>query len=114
MVLDRLRRSSRIIAVLLLASFWGLAHRDVDDACASGVFEAHDESAHAFGAAKDTAPDHCAVCHAARSPRRSFAPAGEVHAPRLPGSVVVAPDVVSRRAPALDRLPARAPPATLT
>ena len=113
MVLDRLRRSSRVIAVLLLASFWSLSHRDVDDACATGVFESHDESAHAFGAARDTTPDHCAVCHAARSPRRSFGPAGEVHAPRVPGTVVVAPDTVFRRAPARDNLPARAPPATL-
>lgn len=113
MVLDQLRRSSRVIAVLLLASFWSLSHRDVDDACTTGVFETHDESAHAFGAARDTTPDHCAVCHAARSPRRSFGPAAQLHAPRVPGTVVANSEAVSRRAPALDRLPARAPPATL-
>ena len=114
MVLAGLRRSSRAIAILLLASFWGLSHRASDDACAVGVFEAHDESKHVVGAPGGAEPDHCAVCHSIRSPKRPFGPAAHLSAPLVLGALIHQSETASRRAPSLDRLPARAPPSTLT
>jgi hypothetical protein len=114
MALARLRRSTRFVAVLLLASFWGLAHKDSDDACANALLEAHDESKHVVGAADGDAAEHCAVCHSVRTPRRPFGPAPQLHAPLGLASSADAADARFCRAPALDRIPARAPPATLT
>jgi len=114
MVLTRLRRSSRAIAVLLLASFWGLTHRAGDDLCAADFVQAHDHSQHVIGAAASGAPDHCAVCHSVRAPRRPLDPAPQLHSPLVLSAVVDLSQAVSHRAPALDNLPARAPPATLT
>jgi hypothetical protein len=113
MVLARLRRSSRLIALLLLTSFWGVSHWAGDDACALGVFEAHDESRHGIRAPDGGEPDHCAICHSLRSPRRSFGPAAHLQRPIVQGPVVDTPEIQFRRAPALENLPARAPPATL-
>jgi hypothetical protein len=114
MVLARLRRSSRAIAVLLLASFWGLSHRASDDACMARALEAHDESKHVVGAPDGAEPAHCAVCHSIRTPKRPFGPGAHLHSPFLLGALVQPLESASRRAPALDRLPARAPPSSLT
>lgn len=114
MVLARLRRSSRAIAVLLLASFWGLSHRASDDACVVGAVEAHDESKHVVRSSQGGEPDHCAVCHSIRSPKRPFGPTAQLQSPLVHGALIPESEAPSRRAPALDRLPARAPPSTLT
>jgi hypothetical protein len=113
MVLRALRSSSRAIVVVLIASFWGVLHRDASDPCGAGNVESHDESRHALEAAsKSSEPDHCAVCHSVRSPRRPFGPAVHGRAPLVTWAVVDAPETAARRAPALDRIPARAPPAS--
>lgn len=114
MALARLRRSSRIVVVLVLASFWGLSHRRGDDVCLADLLPPHDESKHVVGAPDDGAPDHCAICHSIRTPRRPFGPAAHVQTPLVQGAVVDPAEAASLRAPALDRLPARAPPVTLT
>jgi hypothetical protein len=110
MGLAGLRRSSRLIAAVLLASFTGLSHFAGDDACAVELLQAHDESQHAVGVPEGSAPDHCAVCHSVRSPRRPHGPVAHPQSPLRQGVVIDAADAASRRAPALDRLPARAPP----
>ncbi len=114
MVLARLRDSARLITFVLLASFWGLLHRDSDDGCVLPAFEAHDESRHVVGAPADGEPDHCAICHSIRTPRRPFGPVAQLQSPLTVGGLVVPGDHRSHRPPALGRIPARAPPATLS
>jgi hypothetical protein len=114
MALAWFRLSSRIIALVLLASFWGLSHRGGDDACLKGALQSHDGAQHAIGAPDGGAPDHCAVCHSIRTPKRPAGSAGYLHSALVQGSIVDAPETSSRREPALDKLPARAPPASLT
>jgi mono/diheme cytochrome c family protein len=114
MALARLRRSSRIIALLLLASFWGLSHRGGDDVCVADALQTHDASKHVIGAPDSGKPQHCAVCHSLRAPRRPLGPVPQLHPPLVLSAPVDVSQAVSLRAPALDNLPARAPPATLT
>src|SRR5688500_9475669 len=99
MVLARLRRSSRVIALLLLASFWGLSHGESDDACAIVAIEAHDESKHVVDAPGGGEPDHCAVCHSVRSPRRPFGAHSHARSPLIQGAIVQPSEAASRRAP---------------
>ena len=111
----RLRTPFRAVAVLLLlVSVAGVPHFDKGDrACAPVVAGEHDESKHAFRQATTTEHDHCAICHWTRLLRSAFAPLPPF---RTPLSTCVAIEIVdpfSHRAPALDRLPARAPPALL-
>jgi hypothetical protein len=113
MALARLRRSARLVATLLLASFWGLAHKDSDDACAKTFLEAHDASKHVVAATGGDAAEHCAVCHSVRTPRRPFGPAPQLQAPLGLTACADVSEASFCRAPALDRIPARAPPATL-
>jgi hypothetical protein len=61
MALARLRRSARLIALALLASFWGVSHGASDDVCVLGVLEAHDESKHVIRAPSGGEPGHCAI-----------------------------------------------------
>lgn len=114
MALARLRRSSRVVAMLVLVSFWGLLHRGGDDVCVADPLQQHDESKHVIGSPDSGTPDHCAVCHSIRTPRRPFGTAVLFLSPVVPGTLVYLPEVPSRRAPALDNLPARAPPVPLT
>jgi hypothetical protein len=115
MTLFRLRKSSRAVAVLLLlASGAGRPHLDKDDrACTPVVVDEHDESKHRFGASVPIDHEHCAICHWTRLPRSPFAPIPAFHSPRAVGVAVDDRDPFTHRAPALDRLPARAPPALL-
>ena len=78
MALARLRRSARVIAVVVLASFWGVSHGATDDTCALGVLQAHDESKHVIRSPEGSEPDHCAICHSLRTPRRPIGPIGEL------------------------------------
>jgi hypothetical protein len=113
MVLVRLRRSARVVALVLLASFWGLLHGDRDDACAFVAFEAHDESTPVVGGPGGGDRDHCVVCHSVRTPRRPLGAVAQLQSPIALGALVDLSDTAAHRAPALDCLPARAPPATL-
>lgn len=114
MALARLRRSARVIALLVLASFSGVSHGASDDACALGVLQAHDESKHVIRAPEGNEPDHCAICHSLRTPKRPIGPIGELVTHDRYSAVDDLADVNFRRAPALDHLPARAPPPGLT
>ena len=114
MALARLRRSARLIALLVLASCWGVSHVAVDDACALGVLQAHDESKHVIRAPEGGEPDHCAICHSLRTPRRPIRPVSQLASTNQYCAVDDLFDVSFRRAPALDNLPARAPPVSLT
>lgn len=114
MALARLRRSSRLIALVLLTSFWAVSHRANDDACAAGIFQAHDESKHVIRAPTGGEPEHCAICHSLRTLRRPFGPIAHLGYLDAYGAVVESAEILPLRAPALDNLPARAPPATLT
>jgi hypothetical protein len=115
MALARLRRSARLIALVVLASFWGVSHGAIDDACAGGVWPAHDESKHVIRApAGSSAPDHCAICHSLRTPRRPIGPVAQLGTNDRCCAVDDRGDVNFRRAPSLDNLPARAPPGSLT
>ena len=114
MALARLRRTARLVAVILLASFWGLSHGASDDACAIGVLEAHDESKHVIRAPAGSEPDHCAICHSLRTPRRPIGPAVEPGGNDQYCAVDDLYDFTFHRGPSLDSLPARAPPVSLT
>jgi hypothetical protein len=114
MALARLRRSARLIALLLLTSFWGVSHGASDDACAIGVLEAHDESKHVIRAPAGGEPDHCAICHSLRTPRRPIGPVEQLRGNDAYCAIDDLHDVTFRRGPALDNLPARAPPVSLT
>ena len=113
MALVRLRRASRTVAVLLLASFWSLSHWAGDDVCTADLLQTHDESKHVIGASVGIAPQHCAVCHSVRTPRRPTGPATHLRSPLAAGPVVDPGLASSGCAPVLENLPARAPPATL-
>ena len=112
MVLARLRRFARVVAVLVLVSLGGVSHWADDDVCAADVIQAHDESKHVIGAPGGSEPQHCAICHSIRTPQRPSGPAPQP-SPLLHGALIDSCEALSHRAPALDNLPARAPPASL-
>jgi hypothetical protein len=58
-------------------------------------------------------PEHCAVCHTLRSFRSSLAHCGPVSVVLVSARPIDDFIALSHRAPALDRLPARAPPALI-
>ena len=115
MRLFRLRALSRALAAaLLLASTAGVPHLDRgDDACAPAAPGAHDETKHAFRAPVPVEHAHCAICHWSRLPRYAFAPIPSYQAPLFAGLAIEQRHPFTRRAPALDKLPARAPPVRL-
>ena len=113
MSLARLRRSSRIVAaVLLLVSAVGLPHRlQADDICVPPGLEEHDESKHVFTPATDADHQrHCAVCHWLRWMKPVFSPSAVSAAQQDSSSDLVQLAATSFRDPASDQLPARAPP----
>ena len=107
-------RSRGIAMLLLLLSIAGVPHVDSGDrACAPVMNGGHDESKHAFRAAVPVEHEHCEICHWIRLPRSAFAPVAPFRWPLSAGLTLDACDPFTHRAPALDRLPARAPPASL-
>jgi mono/diheme cytochrome c family protein len=118
MSLRQMRRWSRLVSVLLLlATASGLPHWAQDDgAClntAADPYGSHDETQHALVAGDQEGQEHCALCHwtrQLRSPRPALSASIVVVAPPTSISRV---DVRAHAAPALDNLPARAPPQTL-
>ena len=115
MRLFRRRPWARSIAVLLLiVAGAGVSHLDKGDrACAPVVVDEHDESKHVFRAPVPVDHAHCAICHWTRLPRSAFAPLPGFQSPFSVGLTIAERAALTHRAPALDRLPARAPPAAL-
>ena len=115
MRLFRHRRWPRALAVwLLLLSAAGVPHLDQgDQACAPVIVDEHDESKHAIRAPVAVEHAHCAICHWTRLPRSAFAPIPSYQSPLSTAFAIEQRDPFIRRAPALDRLPARAPPVRL-
>ena len=109
------RRSSQWIAALVLVTGWltpiVVPHANDDDqACvivrAAGV----DGASHLTAAGALPQPDHCLVCHAARSFRSAQPETARVVVRLSPGLFVESFADGVRRTAAQNRLPARAPP----
>jgi len=117
MSLARLRRSSRIVAaVLLVVSAFGLPHRaQSDDVCVPLGVQEHDESKHVVTGV-DTAEhqQHCAVCHWLRWFKPVFSTTVAPAYGQSAGADFVSLSEAFRRAPATDQIPPRAPPSTLS
>ena len=116
MALAWLRRSSRVVAaVILLASLWQLPHQLQDDeVCAPAAAAAHDESKHVFTSPGAVAhQDHCAICHWLRSINPGCAAGAAAVVPKESGSRLAALTSGTLRDVSADRLPARAPPSLL-
>jgi hypothetical protein len=100
--------------LLLAVSAAGVPHFDRGDrACAPIVVDQHDESKHAIRAPVTVEHDHCAICHWTRLPRSPFAPLVSFRSPLAAGVAIDQRELFTHRAPALDKLPARAPPVRL-
>jgi hypothetical protein len=111
--LSLFRRLARPIAVLvLLCGPAGLLHSGIDDlACvASG---APGDGLARLGAGPADLSEHCLVCHWTRSLRSTSLSVARAHAVLVVGAGIDVSPPIARRAPALDRLPARGPPRTL-
>jgi hypothetical protein len=111
--LSLFRRLARPIAVLvLLAGPAGLLHTGLDDRACIAAGEPDDGIAR-LGAARGHSSDHCLVCHWTSSLRSPSLSVARAHAVLVVGAGIDVSPPIARRAPALDRLPARAPPRTL-
>ena len=118
MSLSRLRRWSRVVAVLLLmAAGPAMPHfAQGDFACDLAALAAgeHDASKHGFRAAGDDAErDHCALCHWSRSLRSPLTPLGIAVTPAAPAAAEHGVVAAVPLSPVLENLPARAPPSVL-
>jgi hypothetical protein len=119
MALDRLRRWSRVIAVVLLVAAIRLPHAAVDDAAcmpaAIPSYGDHDESQHSLqpGPGSQAESEHCAVCHWTRSLRSPRTLLNLGVAELSPPSIVLRLDRAEVLPAVVDNLPARAPPADL-
>ena len=108
-----LRRFTRAVAlVLLLVGPAGFPHVGQDDlACAPA--DMGGDVAQTIAAAPTESAEHCLVCHWARSLRSRSPAFVRVDSVFVAGPHVELPLASPHRAPALDRSPARAPPAAL-
>jgi hypothetical protein len=110
-----LRRSSRLIAALLLTiSVWGLGHKPfAQDLCLPDGAEQHDASKHAFTAEVDLEHEHCAICHWHRFLRPTFGQTS-LDVPSLrPCAEIAGITGAATRSGVTGLLAARAPPTTL-
>jgi len=113
MSLERIRRSSRVVAaILLLASMLQFPHPSFDDeACSPSAAERHDESKHVFTPVTPAShPDHCAICHWTRWMNPAFSPGPSVIVGVNSRSELATLDAAVLRNPSTDLLPPRAPP----
>jgi hypothetical protein len=113
MSLGWIRRSSRVIAaILLLTSMLQFPHPSLDDdACSPGAAERHDESKHVFTSVTPTPDqDHCAICHWTRWMNPVFSSGPSVIVDLSARGELAAAMAGILRAPSADRLPPRAPP----
>lgn len=109
------KRSKQWIAALVLVTGWlapiAVPHAYDDDlACVAGPAR-DDQTPRLNASSAQQKPDHCLVCHAARSFRSAQPDTGRVAVRHSPELFVEAPADGVRRTAAYDRLPARAPPA---
>jgi hypothetical protein len=101
-------------AVLLLVWLAPLAvpHAADDDLlCVPGASSPEAPAQLTAVAGGDRQPHHCVICHSFRSFRSALADCGPAAVSLAAEHGVDASADATRRAPALDRLPARAPPA---
>jgi hypothetical protein len=100
-----------LAALLLVATFAPLAtpHVGDDDALCAPVNAASD-ALDVLPMAAGQQAHHCVVCHSVRSYRSALSDCGSAHVGLTSERTVAATVRVWHRAPALDRLPARAPP----
>jgi hypothetical protein len=112
--LRRHRPFSRAFAAMLLVAWLSplvVAHAEDDLLCAP-LSAAPDAPARLAGpTGVDRQAHHCIICHSMRSFRTALADCGPAAVNLTAEHGVDASADVSRRAPAFDRLPARAPPA---
>src|SRR5688500_16167153 len=119
MNLGRMRRWSRVVAVILLiAAGRGLPHFAQDDpGCSPAVIQsyaAHQQSDHAVGeASRADHRNHCAVCHWSRSLRSPLTAVSVWLADVNPPTLVSRGPVLAAAAVVEPALPARAPPSLL-
>ena len=108
--LSRFRQFARVIAaMLLLTGPVVFQHEGRDDfACAPGG--ATDRDIAEIAAAPSGAAQHCLVCHWTRSLRTPSPSSAYATSLLITATTVDVAEGKSHRAPALDRLPARAPP----
>jgi hypothetical protein len=105
------RRVTRWVAIVVLVAGWGvplaLPHLSNDDLC-----DVTDSSRPSQLKAWDgqRAPEHCVICHAARTFASSLAAGKPVLVGLLTGNVLVARHETFHDASTFHRLPARAPP----
>jgi hypothetical protein len=109
------RAVARGIALLLLVAGWAVPlafpHAPTDDLlCLDGLTPGGSASARLNVATGRSVPDHCVICHTARTFRTSFAEAGAAAFGLAPGAVLALWVQVPTIAAAFDLLPARAPP----
>jgi hypothetical protein len=110
------RSPARQAAIALLVLGWlcplVLPHAADDDRlCLAAAMGSTGEGSRVGVAVSPQQPDHCAICHTARSLRTaSLTDVGRANV-LVPQRLVDAPIDVLLHTPAHDRLPARAPPA---
>lgn len=112
--ISRRRPGARWIAGLLLLAWLtpiALPHAAADDRLCESVASTDQSAAVAPLAATDPQPHHCVICHTARAFRTALVDCGSVPALVFANAEINVSIVLGHRAPALDRLPARAPPA---
>jgi len=107
------RRALRWVAVLALVAGWvapaAFPHDRGDDVLCL-IDPAAGGAAGVVGGGAVGGPEHCQVCHAARSFRTAFSGAAGVGIWLTAGQLVESFAESSGRRPTIDRLPARAPP----
>jgi mono/diheme cytochrome c family protein len=116
-ILRRHRAWSQWLAGLLLLAWLlplGVPHAGDDDLLCAPLGASPDGSARwtRVGGA-DRQPHHCVICHSIRSFRTALSDSGPAAVSLTAEHGVDALADASRRAPAFDRLPARAPPAQI-
>jgi mono/diheme cytochrome c family protein len=109
------RAVARGIAIVLLVAGWAVPlafpHAPTDDLlCLDGLTPGGSASARLNVATGRSAPDHCVICHTARTFRTSLAEASAVALGLAPGAVLALWVQVPTIGAAFDLLPARAPP----
>jgi len=113
----RHRHVSRWLAALILVTGWvvplALPHyADDDPICVAAPSTDKADPGRVDKPGSVSQPDHCAVCHAARSFRSALHSAASGPVQRAAIGVVDLRIESPRRGPAFNRVPARAPPAT--
>ena len=112
------RRASRWLALLVLVTGWlvplALPHAAGDDPICVPGLASEDVTDQIDVATTAQQPDHCIVCHTARSFRSALSGTARAAVWLTAGVLIDTPADSSRRGPIFGRLPARAPPVATT